>query len=224
MKILNLYAGIGGNRKLWNRCEVTAVEFNPEIANVYRHFFPNDNLIVGDAHQYLMDHYSEFDFIWSSPPCQSHSSFRQNICVRYRGTEPAYPDMKLYQEIVFLRHNFGGNWVVENVKPYYAPLIDPDFVLQRHYFWSNAYVNQKYFKTDLIRKSQIPDLQKMHGFDLSNFKIENKRQILRNCVSPELGLYILEEIKNQDARSEIKETGEHLTTAQSQNAVESMQS
>lgn len=214
MKILNLYSGIGGNRKLWENCEVTAVEYNPEIANVYKHFFPNDNLIVGDAHQYLMEHYSEFDFIWSSPPCQSHSSFRQNICVRYRGTEPAYPDMKLYQEIVFLQHNFKGNWVVENVKPYYSPLIDPDFILQRHYFWSNTYVNQKYFKTDLIRKAQIPDLQKIHGFDLSNFKLENKRQILRNCVSPELGLYIFEEIKKQDARSEQVETGEHLTTAQ----------
>jgi len=32
MKVLNLYAGIGGNRKLWpDECEVTAVENNEEI-------------------------------------------------------------------------------------------------------------------------------------------------------------------------------------------------
>lgn len=35
MKILNLYAGIGGNRKLWgNNNEITAVEINPAIAEV----------------------------------------------------------------------------------------------------------------------------------------------------------------------------------------------
>ena len=33
MKVLNLYAGIGGNRKLWKDVEVTAVENNKEIAH-----------------------------------------------------------------------------------------------------------------------------------------------------------------------------------------------
>jgi len=57
MKILNLYAGIGGNRKLWgDEHEITAVEMEEDIAAAYRHFFPKDKVIVGDAHQYLMDH------------------------------------------------------------------------------------------------------------------------------------------------------------------------
>jgi len=76
MKILNLYAGIGGNRKLWHHNhQVTAVEFNSDIAKIYQDLFPNDTVVVGDAHQYLLDHYKEFDFVWSSPPCQSHLSF-----------------------------------------------------------------------------------------------------------------------------------------------------
>lgn len=192
MKILNNYGGIGGNRKLWgNTHEITMVEHNPEIAKIYQDFFPNDKVIVGDAHQYLLDHFQEFDFIWSSPPCQSHSSFRHNICVRYRGTKPVYPEMNLYQEVLFLKHHFEGRWVVENVKPYYTPLIEPSFILQRHYFWSNFTVEPKEFKKDKIRTAQIPDLQKMYGFDLSKYKLSNKRQILRNCVSPELGKYIL---------------------------------
>ena len=29
MKVLNLYCGIGGNRKLWEDVEVTAVELDP---------------------------------------------------------------------------------------------------------------------------------------------------------------------------------------------------
>lgn len=190
IKILNLYAGLGGNRKKWKNCEVTAVENDPEIAKIYQAFFPNDTVLVEDAHEYLLNHFKEFDFIWSSPPCQSHSSFRQNINVRFRGTPALYPDMKLYQEIIFLRANYKGKWVVENVKPYYEALIKPDFILQRHYFWSNFEVPQKEFAKDMIRSAQIPDLQKKHGFDLTNYKLKNKRQVLRNCVTPEVGEHI----------------------------------
>ena len=191
-KILNLYAGIGGNRKLWNdSVEVTAVEKDESIAKVYGDIFPQDNLVIGDAHQYLLDHYSEYDFIWTSPPCQSHSSFRQNIGVRYRGVKPEYPDMKLYQEIIFLQYNFSGLWVVENVAPYYTPLIQPSAVLHRHLFWSNFDITEKKFDGEVIRSAQIPDLQKHHGYDLSAYRISNKRQVLRNCVFPPLGLHIL---------------------------------
>ena len=168
-----------------------AVENDPEIAKVYQSFFPNDKVIVGDAHDFLLNNYDKFDFIWSSPPCQTHSSFRQNIGVRYRGVEAVYPDMKLYQEILFLQANFKGKWVVENVKPYYKPLIEPTKELQRHLFWSNFEIADREFKKDKIRSAQIPDLQELHGFDLKDWKLKNKRQVLRNCVYPELGLHIL---------------------------------
>jgi DNA (cytosine-5)-methyltransferase 1 len=199
MRILNLYSGIGGNRKLWNKLfsvsnqiQVTAIENDPLLAEIYKNFFPNDTVIVGDAHEYLRQHYQEFDFIWSSPPCQTHSSFRHNICVRYRGTEPKFPDMTLYEEILFLKHHFKGKWIVENVKPYYEPLIKPQ-ILQRHCFWSNFEITDKKFVKDNIRKAQIPQLQKKYGLDLKDYKLKNKRQVLRNCVEPEIGLHILKE-------------------------------
>jgi len=194
LKVLNLYAGIGGNRKLWNNVDVTAVENNVDVATIYSDFFPDDYLVVGDAHDYLIEHFSEYDFIWSSPPCQSHSSFRKNICVRYRGTKPVYPDMRLYQEILFLKYYFDGFWVVENVKPFYKPLID-GVLLQRHMFWSNFNIVDRKFDSDNIRSVQIPELQNVVGFDLSGYKLKNKRQVLRNCVKPELGSYILNECK-----------------------------
>ncbi len=195
IKVLNLYAGIGGNRKLWTDVDVTAVELNPEIAKIYRDFFPDDKVIVVDAHEYLLHNYKEFDFIWSSPPCQSHSSFRQNICVRFRGTKSIYPNMKLYEEILFLQYNAGCKWVVENVRPYYKALIEANRVLNRHLYWCNFNIADAEFKKDIIRKSQIPDFEEKYNYDLSEYKIKNKRQILRNCVEPKMGLHIFNEFK-----------------------------
>ena len=195
LKVLNLYAGIGGNRKLWgDNIEVTAVEFDSSIANIYKELYPNDTVIIGDAHEYLLNNYKNFDAVWASPPCQSHSSFRQNIGVRFRGVKPVYPDMKLYQEIIFLQYNFKGKYVVENVNPYYQALIPATSNLQRHLFWSNFDITNKEFEKDNIRSSNIGDLEKLHGFDLSKYKLANKRQVLRNCVSPLVGLHIMENL------------------------------
>jgi DNA (cytosine-5)-methyltransferase 1 len=194
MKILNLYAGIGGNRKLWgSEHQVTAVEWDEKIACVYKQLFPNDHVVVGDAHQYLEDHYHEFDFIWCSPPCQSHSQYRHNVGVLGKGFKPILPDMTLYSEIVFLKTYFSGKWVIENVKPYYTPLIQPSFILQRHLFWSNFKVEERDFKDDLIRtKNKLSDFD---GYEVvAASKIKNKRQVLRNCVLPEVGEHILKEL------------------------------
>lgn len=193
-KVLNLYCGIGGNRKLWTDCEVTAIELNPEIAKIYQDFFPDDKVIVTDAHQYLLDHFKEFDFIWSSPPCQSHTKLNT---VLEKINIIRYPDMKLYQEIIFLNQFFKGKWIIENVIPYYNPLIKPQ-KNGRHLFWSNInlkYINVKNKKAP-HEDSQIPYLQRFLGFDLDKYKISNKRQLLRNCVLPETGKYIFDRARN----------------------------
>lgn len=194
LKVLNLYAGIGGNRKLWKNVDVTAVEIDTKIATVYKKYFPKDRIVIGDAHEYLKNHFDEFDFIWSSPPCQSHSSMRQNLRVRYSSTKPIYPDMRLYQEIIFLKYNFDGLWIVENVNPYYDTLIEPTVKLHRHLFWSNFNIPEKEFETSLkIRSSNsYKEYEKVYGFKLSDTDINNKRQVLRNCVKPEIGKYILD--------------------------------
>lgn len=133
LRVLNLYAGLGGNRKLWENVEVTAVEMEPKIAAVYRRLHPNDTVIEGDAHAYLLENHERFDFIWSSPPCQTHS--KMNRATRHASCN-RYPDMALYQEIIFLRTHSKSRWVVENVRPYYEPLI-PAVEMGRHLFWTN---------------------------------------------------------------------------------------
>jgi DNA (cytosine-5)-methyltransferase 1 len=208
MKILNLYCGIGGNRKLWgDEHEITAVENVSEIAEVYKKLFPNDKVLIEDAHEYLIKHFQEFDFIWSSPPCPTHSVC--NFFLKGQGIF-RYPDMKLWQEIIFLKHFFKGKYVVENVKSYYKPIIEPQ-AIGRHYFWANFKIPDKKIdyvqigtmnssasksaqRRAIIREAQIPELIDLHGLDLTGIKLKNKRQILRNCVLPELGLHIIKNI------------------------------
>ena len=56
MKVLNLYCGIGSNRKLWENVEVTAIEINPEIANIYKDIFPDDNIFLNMILSGLVHH------------------------------------------------------------------------------------------------------------------------------------------------------------------------
>ena len=201
MQVLNLYAGIGGNRKLWGKdVEVTAIELNPKIAAIYQDFFPDDKVIVGDAHQYLLKHHSEYDFIWSSIPCTKHSQLtwlralsESKVTGAYL-TKPEYADMKLYEEIILLKTYFNGKWVVENVIAYYKPLILPT-EMQRHWFWSNFHIRIIKLDSDNIEKGKIKEWEQKLGFNLSPYKNIDKRTLLRNCVRPELGLHILNESK-----------------------------
>jgi len=191
MKVLNLYAGLGGNRKLWQDVEVTAVEINPGIAKFYHDHFPDDKIIIGDAHQYLLDHYKEFDFIWSSINCPSHSRARfwTSKGGRYA---PVYPDMKLYEEIIFLKHFFSGLWSVENVTPYYDPLVEPTIKIERHLFWTNFPVSQIRLQKNKVFDGNIESWQNDTGFDITGYDFGiRKDKVLRNCVNPELGLHIL---------------------------------
>lgn len=195
MKILNLYAGVGGNRKLWgDEHQITAVEYDPDIAAVYQALYPNDTVVVGDAHQYLLDNLNDYDFIWSSPPCQTHSQIRYNLGYKadrkYRKVAPKYPDMKLYEEILLLNNWFEGKYVVENTVSYYRPLI-PARTIAKHFWWSNFPITSFDISSRGHRGGTVPSLQELKGIDLTGFDLTNKRQILRNCVEPETGLHVL---------------------------------
>ena len=187
VKILNLYAGIGGNRKLWENNEVTAVELDKTIAGIYKDFFPNDTVIIGDAHAYLLEHFREYDFIWSSPPCPTHSRFNN---INYKTAK--YPDMTLYQEIIYLKHFFEGKYCVENVISYYDPLIIPT-ESNSHYFWTNFKIPKHPNVHRGIRRQEGKHSKKMVSFDLTKYNLHRdmETQLLNNCVEPEIALDIL---------------------------------
>jgi DNA (cytosine-5)-methyltransferase 1 len=195
MKVLNLYACLGGNRYKWTNCEVTAIELDPELAKMYQDRFPDDTVIITDAHQYLLDHYNEFDFIWSSPPCPSHSRAR---FARNNTTIPIYPDLKLYEEVLFLDNYFSGKYCVENVIPFYEPLI-PAKKRGRHLYWTNFRLpndlNER--KSGIMEgKDEVTQWCKFHDYDFRQYKGEQRiDKIARNLVDYEAGLTIFNTAK-----------------------------
>ena len=216
MKILNLYACLGGNRYKWNEVkediEVTAVELDPELARLYQERFPNDKVIIEDAHQYLLDHYQEFDFIWSSPPCPSHSRARY-WGFGANGKKPIYPDMKLYEEVIFLQHHCKGKYVVENVIPYYEPMFNP-IKRDRHLYWTN-------FKLPNILNGRVKNFgdskngstesleswSKFHDYDFTKYKGNQLiLKIARNLVDYEAGKTIFETMIGVVKKEDIKQT------------------
>jgi DNA (cytosine-5)-methyltransferase 1 len=103
--------------------------------------------------------------------------------------------MKLYEEILFLQGYFKGKYVVENVRSWYKPLIQPQEI-NKHYFWAN-------FTIPVIPKqsrehmASIKKLEDRKGLNLSDYKGIDKRKLLRNCVEPETGKHILDQLLTQ---------------------------
>ncbi len=214
-KILNLYACLGGNRYKWDEVlqeagitdyEIVAVELDAELVRMYQERFPNDIVIIADAHQYLLDHYKEFDFVWTSPPCPSHSRARYWSSSNYETTtEPVYPDMKLYEEIVFLQHYYRtGKYVVENVIPYYEPLIEPK-KRGRHLYWTNfnlpTNLNDRRLQVG-AGSDELKRMCKFHEINIENYKGEQSlTKIARNLVDFEAGKTILATALNIQLKS-----------------------
>ena len=199
LKVLNLYASLGGNRYLWKNCEVTAVEIDPELARMYKERFPEDEVIITDAHEFLLHNFDKYDFIWSSPPCPTHSGM--NNFLHSMGVI-RYPDMKLYEEIIFLQHFYKGKFCVENVIPYYRPLI-PAQQRGRHLYWTNFQLpkvisTRKVPSIDASKetyknKDSMYKLIEFHKIDLSSYKgKQSKRKLANNLVDYEAGNTIFE--------------------------------
>ena len=208
MKILNLFAGIGGNRTLWGtQHQITAIENNEKIAEIYNKRFPTDEVIVDDAYEYFINNYENYDILWASPPCISHSRNNYGLngyVYKNKRRKIQLPDLRLYSLILFCKHMFKGKYLIENVIPYYEPLIKPDFIRGRHMYWTNVDIIFKqrtkeyigsfgtYEKKEIIEeyaaKRKI-SLSIFDGFNLGKYK---QNQIIRDMILPEEGKYLLD--------------------------------
>lgn len=118
-------------------------------------------------------------------------------------TKPIYPDLKLYEEILFLQNYFTGKYCVENVIPYYEPLIQAQ-KRGRHLYWTNfvlpANINERKFlglcqrtKTNKYQGNELDGLCEFHNYDFTKYEGEQSViKMARNLVDYEAGRTILE--------------------------------
>jgi DNA (cytosine-5)-methyltransferase 1 len=167
-------------------------------------------VIVADAHEYLLKNYMNFDFIWSSPPCPSHSRIRFSQKNR-EIYDAVYPDFKLYEEVVLLDNYFEGKYVVENVIPFYEPLI-PAKKRGRHLYWTNFNLprdlGERSEGSGIIgeAKNEVDVLCNFHDYDFYKYKGEQRRdKIARNLVDYEVGKAIFATAMGVIRKSNVKQ-------------------
>ena len=109
--------------------------------------------------------------------------------------------MMLYQEIIFLQHYFEGKYCVENVIPYYEPLI-PARKRGRHLYWTNFNLPNNIAERSMtgvigVANDELNKLCEFHNIDVSSYKGEQRKtKIARNLVDFEVGKTILETALN----------------------------
>ena len=183
------------------------MELDEDAIAVYSDYFPDDRIVQKDAHAYLREHFHEYDVIWASPPCPTHSHVRNVANVGRGQSPPVYPDMDLYEEIIFLQQAKESNWnewdgeyVVENVKSYYDPLIEPQEI-SRHYLWASFAIHP--IDVPAQKAEDMRHCEQLFGFDLRLYNMPTKKKgtLLKNCVHPKLGLHILKSARNAKSQS-----------------------
>ncbi len=114
--------------------------------------------------------------------------------------------MNLYQEIILLQyfHRKNSKYVIENVKPYYKPLIEPTAKLHRHLFWSNFKIGL--YETNNERKhTEIKATSTVYDFNVSDTNLKDKAKCLKNMVDPTVSNYILNCARNIITKSNINQ-------------------
>ncbi len=205
IKILDLFCGIGGVAKGFQRYlleqgmsfEYYAVDVDPKVLRAHKKFNPLSNTILRDAYSFTDDELLEFDFIWASPPCETHS--RLNFYNWGNPKKYKEPDMRFY-ELIEMLYRLNIPFVVENVEPYYKPPIKPSVKVYRHVLWTNLSIRP--FRVDLPNFSDVKDdvksLTKYHGVprDVVNTlgTARKARSALRDMVNPIVSYNIAKQI------------------------------
>ena len=103
--------------------------------------------------------------------------------------------MNLYQEIIFLENYFSGKWCVENVIPYYTPLI-PAQKRGRHLYWTNFILPQTLSNRTIQISAGDDEVSRLCEFHEYNFRQYNGEQridkVARNLVDFEAGLTVFQ--------------------------------
>ncbi len=214
MKILSAFCSVGIGETFWpiKEHEITGIEALPVLAEEYKKRFPNSNVLIGDAYNYISLMHDQYDVIFATPPCQSRSRLTS---INSRQHNKPEEDLRVFELIEFLEDNFAGNWIIENVISNIIPKVNPSLKIGRHHIWSNiplrGYIKVPkpdfrfdkgtYSKAGLNQtKTYLSDLQNYLGVTLSKrFYIRGNHdpgQIYREGLHPILGKSLLNQLLN----------------------------
>ncbi len=105
--------------------------------------------------------------------------------------------MKLYEEIILLDKFYKGKYCVENVIPFYEPLIAAK-KRGRHLYWTNfnlPNILSKRKSPEMKGSGSIERFSKFHNYDFYKYKgKQNRGKMSRNLVDYEAGKTIFETV------------------------------
>lgn len=198
MRILDLYAGLGGTAKGIQSVlekkgvdyEYFAIEIDPNVCAAHKINNPRSTVICADVKDWL-DKITDFDFVWASPPCQTHSIL--NFSNKATGKKTNLVDWSLWHVIDHLQRTENVSYVVENVLIWYNEPFKHNFNLDRHYFWTNlSLLSFEYQKrTKDWGYLSVKGWKEYH--QVEHAITGNKRQQLRNCLHWSIAAGIFEQ-------------------------------
>jgi len=201
LKILDLFCGIGGVARGFHdylqehriKYLYVAIDIDKHVLKAHKALNPLSNVILRDAYSFSIDELRRYDFVWASPPCETHS-----IAGIWTRKEKKSPDFRLYKLILTL-HDANIPFVVENVKPYYNPPIKPTSKANRHRLWSNLSISPVNLRlTPFERvKNSTRTLCEYHDLPEEIAKIipsKKRRDALRDMVHHEIAYEIAKQV------------------------------
>lgn len=117
-----------------------------------------------------------------------------------KNRKPRLPDLLLYEFKIWFDCNYKGKYVIENVIPYYQPVIEPTAKIGRHLFWANFPISEDFHINQpkgFINKTTVKGAEELKKWLGIHYKgnlyyngNHNPGQVLANCVHPDLGKHI----------------------------------
>jgi len=216
IKILDLFCGLGGVAKGFQsylrqrniKFEYYAIDVDGRILLAHKILNPDSIVIRRDAYSFTDDELKQYDFIWASPPCETHSNL--NLYNRKNLETFKKPDMRLWK-LISRFYSLGKPFVVENVKPYYGALIKPTARVGRHFLWSNLHIKDIDFdgvkfmdiKDDVDKLMEFHEVPKKVKFVLKYSKL---RDALRDMMYWKLAYSVAEQVIPQVVGKKIIQT------------------
>ena len=108
-----------------------------------------------------------------------------------------------------MEHHFKGKYTIENVIPYYEPLI-PAQKRGRHLYWCNFKLPQDLGEREfqMAGLDEVNRLCEFHDYDFYQYKGEQRiDKLARNLVDYEAGLTIFNTVKNILSGKDVNQIG-----------------